>query len=154
MRPLVVFHVRAAVEGLHAYAAREALGTDAGRARRRGRGGRFATELQNGQKCETPLNVTLPLGGGGGGCRYLHLLQNTVGQPRSEVELFRFRALGLGLVDDPYLIVLLITGKKKWWIYSVEIFFKMICMIRNFFFFFNTVTRAWWQLGNSAVGEH
>lgn len=88
--------------------------------------------------CKTDRNVRRrSIRGGWGGCHYLHLLQNTVGQPRSEVELFRFRALGLGLVDDPHLIVLLITEKnKKLWIYSVEIFFKMICMIRIFFFFF------------------
>jgi len=45
--PLVVLHVRASVERLHAYAAGKPLGAQTGRALSRGRGGVFAAQLRD-----------------------------------------------------------------------------------------------------------
>lgn len=97
VRPLVVLHIRASVERLHAYAAGEPLGAETGRTHCRGRSWSFTAQLRyttNANKQHRQRNTQ---------CRqiftcqqslsYLHLLQNSIRQCWSKIVLVTFQAL-------------------------------------------------------------
>lgn len=84
VRPLVVLHVRASMERLHAYSAGKPLGAQTGRAHSRGRGWSFTAQLtekiQHSQRGGILCVVRSLHAKQLISQSYLHLLQNTIRQ--------------------------------------------------------------------------
>ena len=83
VRPLVVLHVGASVERLHADSAGKPLGAQTRRARRRGRGRSFAAQLTENKGHSQRGFWILSVDGSlraKTNCSYLHLLQDAVRQ--------------------------------------------------------------------------